>query len=296
MNPESDWLRQQQPPQPEHPARHHAPPAGLRAWLASVDLADESHVHEVELDGVWCVVKRRRASVRGAISYGVRYLRAFALGVGCKIFLGEFPNPGVLLRNGLAYEAERLRFLGAAGCRVPQVWWQEPGLLVLEHVGTDLSALIRHGSEATRVSLMQQAGRDLAEFHLRGLWHGGAQIRNITVRDGEMWRIDFEENIGGALSLPLAQAYDLFQLLASLVSLRSLPAGGAPLGRVTLDAYFQVNPDEQVRARLARLGRATNLVARPVRPLLGRLSSRDIQGFFRLAEILRHVTAGPTQQ
>lgn len=234
-----------------------------------------------------CVVKRRRASVVGGISYALRYIRAFLLGVVCKLFLGEFPHPGVLLRNGLDYEGERLRRLVQAGCRVPQVWLQEPGLLVLEHVGDDLSSLIRHGSNEQRLALSHEAGRDLAEFHLAGFVHGGAQIRNITLRSGEMWRIDFEENIGEALSRPMAQAYDLFQLVASLQSLRKLPADVMPgLGRAMLDSYFEANPDPEVRARLLRLGRLLRRVAWPLRPLLGRLPSRDIQGFFRVADTL----------
>ncbi|ARP88593.1 hypothetical protein [Bordetella genomosp. 9] len=270
------------------PPRHEAPPAGLRDWLDRSRATPQPSVDEVEIDGVQCVVKRRRESLRGRIGYVLRYVRAFVLGVGCRLVLGEFPNPGVLLRNGLDYEAERLRRLRAADCRVPDIWWQEPGLLVLEHVGTDLNALMRHGSEEYRVELARQAGRDLAEFHQRGFCHGGAQIRNLTVRNGEIWRIDFEENIGEALSRPLGQAYDLFQMVASLLSMRKLPSAVMPrLGQVMLDAYFEINPDPQVRAGLLRLGRFLRVIAWPLRPLLGWLRSRDIQGFFRVADALR---------
>lgn len=240
------------------------------------------------MDGVRCVIKYRRPSVRGGISYALRYVRAFLLGLGCKVVLGEFPRPGILLRNGLDYEAERLRRLRQADCRVPDIWWHEPGLLVLEHVGPDLNALIRRGSDEYRMELARQAGRDLAEFHLRGFCHGGAQIRNLTMRGADIWRIDFEENIGEALSRPLGQAYDLFQMVASLLSMRKLPPPVmTPLGQVMLAAYFEVNPDPEVRARLLRLGRFLRVVAWPLRPLQGWLGSRDIQGFFRVADTLR---------
>lgn len=117
------------------------------------------------------------------------------------------------------------------------------GLLVLEHVGDDLPFRLRQADEAGRIALAQALARDLAEFHGRGMWHGGAQVRNVTLRDGRLWRIDFEENIGGALSLPLAQAYDLYQTLASLVSLRKLPPEQAShLGKLVLDTYFAAIP------------------------------------------------------
>jgi len=270
---------------------HQSPPPDLQAWLEAAAKRPQPQVLETELDGIHFVVKRRRASLGGGISYVLRYLRAFFLGIGCKLFLGEFPNPGVLLRNGLAFEAQRLRLLLADGCRVPAIWHEEPGLLVLEHVGKDLSSVIRHGDDATRSDWAWRAGRDLAEFHLRGHCHGGAQIRNLTIRDQELWRIDFEENIGEALSAPLAQAYDLFQLVASLLSLRALDSDIMPdLARAMVQGYFEVNPDARVRARLARLGRVLGGAARVLRPLLGRLSSRDVQGFFRVADVLRELT------
>ena len=270
------------------PPEHLTPPPNLQAWLKAVQDAPQPQVREVCIDGVPCVVKRRRPSLASGVSYVLRYLRAFLLGLCCKLFLGEFPRPGVLLRNGLDYEAQRLRLLCQAGCRVPAVWFEAPGVLVLEHVGTDLSSLIRHGDAAQRLAWAAQAGRDLAEFHRQGFCHGGAQIRNLTLRDGELWRIDFEENIGEALSVPLAQAYDLFQMLASLLSLRKLPEGVMPdLARAMFDNYFASHPDARVQARLRRLSRVLSAAAWPLRPLLGWLPSRDIQGFFRVADTLR---------
>lgn len=271
-----------------HPPVHHNAPPGLRAWLDNVDASREPSVRDVTIDGVRCIIKRRRPGIGRGVSYALRYTRALFLGVGCKIFLGEFPRPGLLLQNGLAHEGQRLAQLLAAGCRVPEVWWQEQGLLVLEYVGEDLADLIRKEDATSRLWLMRAAATDLAAFHARGLWHGGAQIRNITLRDGEMWRIDFEENIGATLSRPLTQAYDLFQMLASLVSLRKLPDGDArTLGKLALDVYFECHPDPEVKARLTRLTRVLCGIATPLRPVLGRFPSRDVQGFFRVADILQ---------
>ena len=117
----------------------------------------------------------------------------------------------MVLSNGLEHEAERLSALLQAGCRAGSLR-RERGLLVLEYVGEDLADLIRNDS-TTRLWLARAAAADLAAFHARAVARR-AQIRNITLREGELWRIDFEENIGSALSRPLTQAYDLFQMLA----------------------------------------------------------------------------------
>lgn len=277
-----------------HPPVHHNAPPGLRAWLDSVDASREPSVRDVTIDGVRCIIKRRRPGIMQGVSYVLRYGRALFLAVGCKVFLGEFPRPSVLLRNGLAHEGQRLAQLLEAGARVPEVWWREQNLLVLEFVGEDLADLIRNEDSTSRLWLTRAAAADLAAFHARGMWHGGAQIRNVTLRDGEIWRIDFEENIGATLSRPLAQAYDLFQMLASLVSLRKLEDDDArALGKLALDVYLESNPDPEVRVRLKRLARVLCGIAMPLRPVLTRFPSRDIQGFFRVADILQPLLLKP---
>lgn len=271
------------------PPQHSEPPANLRAWLdAGSAAALNRSVAQLTLDGVRCVVKLRRPGAGRGISYVLRYLRAGALAVLCRPFVGEFPRPGVLLRNGLPYEAERLRHLRQANCRVPDVWWQQPGMLVLEHVGDNLPWRLRESDPATRRELVRAVALDLAAFHARGLWHGGAQLRNLTLRNGEIWRIDFEENIGGALSLPLAQAYDVFQTLSSLQSMRRVPEAELPqLGVLALQTYLDARPDPAVRAALCRIARLVCGAGRVLGPLGRHLPWRDVQAFFRLADTLR---------
>jgi len=267
---------------------HSHAPAGLRAWLRGAEAAAVDTVAEVVVDGVPCVVKRRRPGVGRGLSYVLRYLRAAALAAGCRLFLGEFPRPGVLLRNGLDHEAGRLRHLLAAGCRVPEVWWQEPGLLVLEHVGESMPVRMRRADPQGLRELVQAVASDLAGFHRRGFWHGGAQIRNLTLRDGQVWRIDFEENIGSALSLPLAQAYDLYQALSSLHAMRGMPEPMLPeLGTLLIDTYFATQPEPAVRERARRIARLVCGAARVLRPVAGRWSGRDIRAFFRVAHTLQ---------
>jgi len=159
---------------------------------------------------------------------------------------------------------------------------------VLEHVGVDFAELIRHGDDAQCEQWVKALGRDLAEFHAQGHCHGGAQVRNVTLRNGLLWRIDFEENITGALSLPLAQAYDLYQLLSSFVGLRKLNvADPVGLGQLMLAEYFDIHPSPDVRLKLKRLARVICRSAAVLKPIGSRLPGRDIQGFFRVAEVLR---------
>ena len=266
---------------------HHARPPGLDAWLLSVDATKEPSVRVIEIDGTRCVIKRRRASVLRGVSYVIRYIRASVLAVGCKVFLGEFPSPRVLLRNGLPYEAERLKVLDAANLRVPLIWAEAPGMLALEYVGDDMPGVLRRADPAARRTLARAIARDLAEFHQAGFSHGGAQVRNLICQNDAIWRIDFEENIGEALSLPLAQAYDVYQCIASITALRGIAGDAAQtLGDEVLRAYLHANDDAAVRLALGRFARLFGRASTLLRPLFGKLPGRDIQGFFRTAHTL----------
>jgi len=161
-------------------------------------------------------------------------------------------------------------------------------VLALEHVGDNVALLLRAAPQPERLRLARALAEDLAVFHARGFWHGGAQVRNQTMRDGELWRIDFEENIGGALSLPLSQAYDVFQLLSSLMAMRHVSdADMREIGPVVLDTYFARHADADVRAQLTRLGRMVCRITDALRPVLGRVQWRDVKGFYRVADTLR---------
>lgn len=268
---------------------HQSAPAGLHHWLDTVDNANEPSIRVLTLDAVRCVVKRslKLHALMSWLRRGIFYARAWFLALSCKLFLGEFPRPSVLLRNGLSFETARLLNFYQAGCRVPAVWWHEPDLLVMEYVGDNIADTLRASEAGAYPDLIQAASADMANFHARGFWHGGAQLRNVTLKDGQVWRIDFEENIGEALSLPLAQAYDVYQMLSSLMSMRGMPVHLMPeLGQLMLNIYFTANPNPDVRQALQRLARCFAAVAWLFRPVLRLFSSRDIQGFLRVTDIL----------
>jgi tRNA A-37 threonylcarbamoyl transferase component Bud32 len=137
---------------------------------------------------------------------------------------------------------------------------------------------------------MDLAAWDLAKFHQAGFVHGGAQLRNLMVLDGRLTRIDFEENIGEALSRPLGQAYDVYQMMSSMAGLRGEQFSEQErrlLCERLLDTYLQANPDPAVRRQLKRLGQLFTGVLRYTGWVLRRLPGRDIRGFLYVTDTLR---------
>ena len=260
----------------------------LRKWL-DAHRSDPNGVRIVEIGGRRVVVKRRHPTTSSRFIYLLRYARSWTLSLLCRITLGEWPSARVLLKNGVDEEAVRMAALHGAGCHVPEILHHEPGVLVISYAGQDMPYLLRKSKDAEqRRSWIRLIAEDLAQFHRAGHVHGGAQIRNVMWQDGVFTRIDFEENIGEAMSRPLGQAYDVYQMISSMAGMRGIPVVElSPLCEALLHAYRAANPDEAVLHQIKRLGRAMGALADGTRPLLKRLPGKDVRGFLISADTLR---------
>ena len=265
--------------------------AALHAWLTQ-HAQEDSGVWMIEVGGVHCVVKRRRETVKTRLIYVVRYIRSWTLSLFCWLALGEHPAASVLLRNSLRDEAKRLKTLHRAGCHVPEILYEEPETLVLAYVGQSIPFLVRRCTPAQRLVWMDRCANDLAHFHLAGYVHGGAQLRNLMYLNGQITRIDFEENIGEAMSRPLGQAYDVYQMLSSMAGLRGhelTPHSRQILCDRLLATYIEANPDPLVIKELARIGRSFGKIKTYLGWLMRALRWRDVQGFLYVTQTLQRL-------
>jgi hypothetical protein len=185
----------------------------------------------------------------------------------------------------LAFEHQRLRELAAAGEQVPPVLSFDGRALVTGDIGTTLDYLLFQRPPEDRLPLMRAAAADLAGFHARGHWHGGAQARNITWDGHRFARLDFEERLVPGLPLPMVQRYDVLQLLLSLARLIE-PLGPGAVHEV-LRAYAEVDV-AQGRALRAFIGRLLPRLQRIARMAAW---SRRLDGSRELMR-LRTVLAG----
>ena len=189
--------------------------------------------------------------------------------------------------SGMDYEAGRLKRLAADGVRVPRLALLAPEFFVLEHCGSIVeSHLAKWPPETWRRELPRLAG-ELGEFHRAGHWHGGAQIKNVTLQDGVSYRIDFEEDFGEFLPLPVTQAADLVLFLNSIsLSGPIVESEARRLLPQLIDHYFAANPDPEIKDVIRRgwpLMKRLAGIARPFR----RWSNKGIPRVLILVDVFR---------
>lgn len=244
--------------------------------------ADPSRRHKpvVRLvhDGVPYIVKREE-------SRGTRRMRSWLLSAGCAVLFRELVHPAELRAGTLDDEARRLRLLRAHGARVPVVIAEEPGSLVLEDCGEDLADRLGRMAGHERRTLLVQAVDDLSGFHRGGLWHGAAQLRNLTMKNDLLHRVDFEETAGHALPLDLMQAFDLILFFHSALDFLE---GDETQAMTLLRRYFRHAPRAGVARALCRIERVTGRLA-DLESLLARLARKhkDVRRALELARLLR---------
>lgn len=175
--------------------------------------APHRRIHVLLHEGQRYVVKRLAERPR-------RWLQVFFMRWLVKKITGQ-PLPLRTLSlsdsaNSMDYEARRLIAMAAAGVAVPRVLHHCNDYLLIDHCGDVVAELLEHWAPDEWRSALPHLATELGQFHAAGQWHGGAQIKNITLRDGRFTRIDFEENFGEFLPLPVTQATDLVLFLNSV--------------------------------------------------------------------------------
>lgn len=206
--------------------------------------------------------------------------QAALLGWYCKRLTGTRLSNAALRPVGgsqqLEHEARRILKLQQAGERVPDVIALGGDWLALSHVGPNFEHVLAGQEAAASLQTLHRLARDLGRFHAAGHWHGGAQLRNLTESDGEIYRIDFEEDFR-AMSLSLRQALDVLLFLSS--SVMPLLAGAnedlaCQQGADLLEAYFLLADQAEVRSCLQRAWRTMNWTHRPLK-LMGSHLGKD---------------------
>ena len=164
------------------------------------------------------------------------------------------PIASFTLNTDASFEVKRLLHMKDAGICVPEVLFASDEFFVMPHCGTVVATLLEGFSEPEWRPLFMRLAEELADFHRQGLWHGGAQIKNITYQKGVSYRIDFEECFGEFLPISVAQAADLVLFLNSISLAGPVNEGlSRALLPALLQTYFAGHPSADIKACLRKV-------------------------------------------
>ncbi|MBP6117086.1 MAG: hypothetical protein KA498_10680 [Neisseriaceae bacterium] len=160
----------------------------------------------------------------------------------------ETPTPAP--RSEQAHEVNRLLQLAAAGVKVPRVIGVGDDWVAMSHVGEPIEKQLAEAAPEVRWQTLEALTLDLAQFHQRGCWHGGAQIRNVTQQPDGFYRFDFEEDLDRELPLSALQAIDVLMFFSSLMKVKTDADVAPQIERLRglLVLYQQAAPNPKVLA------------------------------------------------
>ncbi len=168
----------------------------------------------------------------------------------------------------ITQEVARMARFTDKGFRVPQVLYRSGAAVVLSDLSPSIDALLStsRGQAEEHDALLVACAGALGLLHAAGLCHGRPYPRDMTLTDGEVGFLDFEENPEAVMPLADAQARDLWVLFFQISS-RALK------GRETFDAAFAAWASHAPQETQAALSRLIGFAARflPLARLIGRV-------------------------
>lgn len=180
------------------------------------------------------------------------HLRAKLSAVLCSFFFHRDYSAQSLQQGNIHDESDRIRELHHCGYLVPTVCVETERYIVLEDAGTPLEHILNTLTEQEACAWYDRAIIELARLHQHKQWHGGAQLRNLAVKNNHIYRIDFEERFGYVLPEDAVAAYDLFLLLGDILQ-RLRPDTYNSIGQHLITLYLHTSQRHDVIARLGKL-------------------------------------------
>lgn len=181
--------------------------------------------------------------------------------------------------QSIVYEAQRMRRLKADFPYLPEVVTYTEEFMVTVDCGEDLRSLVKYRiTDSSGVdALFKRAVEHLAKLHGLQHFHGGAQIKNFTLKEGELYLVDFEEDFQG-IALPDLQFRDLLLFLNSVAR-----TGYAVDYPALIERYGALSGHSDFHQRLQGLKeRFSFLWALLQNPVVYRLADKDTKGMYRL--------------
>lgn len=123
----------------------------------------------------------------------------------------------------------------------------------------------------------------LASIHKKNFYHGGAQTRNFTYKDGIVSVIDFEDSFDETINLKVLQLRDLMLLLLSMTKVDTFSFSYGYI----IEKYIKESENYTFITELKNIARKMNFLVKLNKiTFFNKIFPRDVKGFCKLLEEL----------
>ena len=125
------------------------------------------------------------------------------------------------IKQSIEHETNKINLFKNAGIHVPQIKFKNNEFFVMSDVGDSVYRYIKknHNTKEELYAYLNKTIDLLCEVHNKGFYHGGAQTRNFTFQNEQVYLIDLEDSFCADVNLKILQFRDLCLFLLSLTKI-----------------------------------------------------------------------------
>lgn len=186
----------------------------------------------------------------------------------------------------IKFETLKLDLFREKGISTPNVLFKNNDFFILQDCGKNVNSYIRKRdiTEEKMYYYLDLLINQLALIHNNGLFHGGAQARNFTYKEGKIYAIDLEDSF---INIPL-EVLQFRDVLLFLLSLTKTRASFDLDYNYIIEKYIELTQKTEIKTRLKKLANKISfLIYLSQITLINSFLGRDVKGFFKLFIILK---------
>ena len=190
-------------------------------------------------------------------------------------------------QESIIYETSKIRKFKTYGLSLPNIIFQDENNFVLEDCGQAVYSYLRNPeiTEEKIYYFIDKMIEQLSIIHNADEYHGGAQCRNFTYKDDNVYVIDFEESFNKDIDIKTLQFRDL---LLFILSLTKHKASFELDYKMIITNYVKLTNNYDFIDRLKNLiNKISFLISLSKIGFIHNAMGKDLKSFFRLIDILK---------
>jgi len=194
-------------------------------------------------------------------------------------------------KEAVLFETSKIQKFQSLNIHTPIVVFKNEDFFALKDCGKNINTYIRK-RDITKEKLyyyLEKTILELSKIHNSGNFHGGAQARNFTYKDNNIYAIDLEDSFDKDINIETLQFRDLVLFLISLTKTRA--SFNLDYNHI-IEHYVLLTQNENFKLRLIELAQKLSwLVSFCDLKFINNLLGRDVKAFMKLFKTLRQLKA-----